>query len=228
MFNTNLPLRSIPTSPPLKSGVGVPRAQDLSVTQLQQKKDRQDAAVSMSQLMDRKAGLENTRTTSVAHIGQTMTAPSTSITHAGASVDVTQTKEEQEAADNRRYAYMREQIKKRQEKEAADVKKQLAQEKSGLHFGTGSALRKTGVTSVHKQLSKEFRTHRTTYGAVSSKEKKIFEEVVTDRLSKKALGSKVSIYDRKTMKKNINKEHDTGNVTLRHAKTFKKLVDKIQ
>ncbi len=228
MPNTNLPLRSIPSTPSLRSGV-IPHAQNLSVSKLQQKIDRESAAVSMGQVLDRKAGIENTRTTSVAHIGQTLSAPSTSITHAGSAVDVNNTPEEQDAADNRRYAYMRQQIKERQAKEAAEVKKELSQQKSGIHLGTGSALRKTGVGSVHKQITKEFRSKRTIYGDFSSKEKKILEEVVTDRLAKKATGSAFSRYDKKVIKKDIGKAHDAGDVTFRHGKTFiKRLVDKIQ
>lgn len=232
-----IPLKGVPlnSTPSMRPSVGIPRAQNLNVSQLQQKTDRQQAAVSMNQVLSRKAGVENTRSTSVAHIGQSMTGPSTSITHPGAvrSVnDMTAAGQSDSAADDRRYAYMRKMIKERQAKEAVAAKQAAASSsssggKSGLDLGKGSAFRKTGVGGIHKVLSKEFRSHRTTYGSLTSTEKKVLEDSLSGRLSNKTVSSKISRYDKKAIKKDINKAHDAGDVSMRHAKILKKVVDKL-
>ena len=236
MPNPIIPLRGVPLSgtPPLRPSVGVPRAQNLNISQLQQKTDREQAAVSMNQVLSRKAGIENTRSTSVAHMGQAATGPTTSITHPGAvrSVnDMTAAGQSDSAADDRRYTYMRKMIKERQAKEAMAAKQAAASAssggKSGLDLGKGSAFRKTGVGGIHKTLSKEFRAHRTTYGSLTSTEKKVLEDSLTGRLSNKTVSSKISRYDKKEIKKDINKAHDAGDVSFSHAKILKKVVDKL-
>lgn len=213
---------------PSRPSVGVPRAQDLSVSKLQPKIEREQAAVSMSQVMNRRAGIENSRSTSITHIGQTSAAPSTSITHAGVERSYSNQGQSDSAADDRRYAYMRKMIKERQAKEAEAVKKQMAtSSKEGFDVDTGKTLRTSGAGSLHKKLTKEFRTHRTKYSGLTGEDKKVLESTLTGTLSKKVTGSAINRFDRKKMKQQINKAHDAGDVSLGHAKKLKKFIDKI-
>jgi len=225
-----VPLRSTPPSS-MRPSVGVPRAQNMSVSQIQQKVDRQDAAVSMSQVLSRKAGLENTKTTSVAHIGQAVTGPTTSITHPGAvrsANDLTAAGQVDDRADDRRYVYMRKMIKERQAKEAVAAKQAAtASKKSGLDLGKGSSFKRSGVGGLDKKISAEFRAHRSQYGSLTGKEKGILKDSIADRLSKKSASSAVSRYDKRAIKKDINKAHDKGDVSFSHGKILKKVVDKL-
>lgn len=220
------PMGGIPSRP----SVGVPRAQDLSVSKLQPKIEREQAAVSMSQVMNRRAGIENSRSTSITHIGQTSAAPSTSITHAGVERSYSNEGQSDSAADDRRYDYMRKMIKERQAKEAEAAKKQMSvsSSKGGFDADTGKTLRTTGAGSLHKKLTKEFRTHRTQYSGLTSEDKKVLESTITGTLKGKVTGSDINRFDRKKMKQQINKAHDAGDVSLGHAKKLKKFVDKIK
>lgn len=205
-------------------------AQNLSVSALRQKIERQQAAVSLSQVLNRQAGVVNTRTTSVTHIGQTLTGPTTSITHLGAGRavnDVTAAGQADAGADNRRYAYMRKLIKERQVKEAVEAKAAAASKKSGFTVGTGATLRTSGATGLHKQLGQEFRTYRSTYGSLTSQERQVLEKSISGRLAHKTTGSTISRYDKKAMRQDINKARNAGDVSISHAKILKKVVQKL-
>lgn len=221
-----LPLRSFgPASAPMKPSIsagGPVRAQNFSASKINQKIDREQAAISMSQVLARKAGQENSRSTSVAHIGQTMTAASTSITHAGVARSLNGDDGNSDpGADNRRYAYMRKQIMARQANEAAAAKQ--AASGSGLNVGTGSGMKKSGTGGLHKTLGKEFREHKSTYGSLSSTEKKVFEQSVGKRLGAKTTGSEINRYDKKAIKSDIKK----SGMSISHARILKKVIDKL-
>jgi hypothetical protein len=225
----NLPLRSFGTpSTPMRPSVsvGANRAQNFSVSKLNQKVEREQSAVSMSQVLARKAGQENSRSTSVAHIGQTMTPASTSITHAGVAADPADGQNDS-GADDRRFDYMRRMIRERQTKQAEIARKEAASAHKGIEVGTGSSLRTTGTSSLHKQLGKEFKANKSTFGSVAGSEKKILEKTIAGRLSAKATGSSLNRHDRLAMKSDINKARDSGNVSIAHAKLLKKVVDKL-
>ena len=220
-----LPLRSFgPSSAPMRPSIsaGPVRAQNFGVSKLNQKVEREQSAVSMSQVLSRKAGVENSRSTSVAHIGQTMTGPTTSITHPGASVSLNNADGNSDpGADNRRYAYMRKQIMARQANEAAAAK--AAASGHGINVGTGSGMKKSGVGGLHKQLGKEFHEHRSTYGSLSGSEKKVLEESIGKRLGSKTTGSEINRYDKKAIKSDIKK----AGLSISHARILKKVVDKL-
>ncbi len=229
MASPNLPFKSFGSaSTPLRPSISAAsaRAQNFNVSKLNQQTERDASAVSMSQVLGRKAGQENSRSTSVAHIGQTLSAASTSITHPGSAVSMNGGEGQDAGADNRRYAYMRKQIMARKAEEAAALKK-AAMAKSGLNVGTGAALRTTGTGSVHKELGKEFRGHRSTYGTLSSSEKKLVEDTIAQRLKSKTTGSAVNRYDKLAMKKKISDANHGGDVSFGHAKILKKIVDKL-
>lgn len=218
MPNPILPFSSRPASS-IPSGVGIPRAQNFQVSKLNQKVEREAATVSINQAVARKAGAENMRSTSIAHLGGSPSAPSTSITHPGNSPSSGSLSDS--GADDRRYAYMRKMIRERKAEEAAGAKK------AGIDIGKGTAFRKTGVGGIHRVLSREFRAKRTQYGTLTSKEKEVLEKSITNRLSNKTTTSAISRYDKKYMKKDISKAHGAGDVSMRHAKILKKFIDKI-
>lgn len=229
MSLTNLPLRSFGgSSTPMRPSVsvGANRAQNFHVSKINQKIEREQSAVSMSQVLERKAGHENSHATSISHVGQVTTGPSTSITHAGAPRPGAVGEQNDAGADDRRYDYMRRMIRERQANAAVEAKKAAAGNK-GIQVGTGSGLRTTGVESVHKVLGKEFRGNRSVYGGLSGSEKKILEKTITSHLGSKATGSSINRYDRKAMKSDISKAHGSGATSLTHAKMLKKIVDKL-
>lgn len=94
----NFPSNNLPLSRPQVS-----RAQNTSVSRLQQHTDRENAAVSMNQL--------NKRKTSAAVSMNSLNTPKAPLGIGG------ETKEEERARDNRRYAHIRKLMIEKQKKE---------------------------------------------------------------------------------------------------------------
>ena len=114
--------------PPMTSVGGWNRAQSFgsSKRQLKQYRDREQATVSINQVVSGSKG--NQKSTSVFHPGGASQGGTTSIAHAGEEAKrsiydgVEDTKAQEEARSNRRYKYMRKLMKGRQKAEAAALK----------------------------------------------------------------------------------------------------------
>jgi len=205
-----LPTRGSGISPKLPSGPY--RAQNLSVSKLQQRKDAEDHAVSMSQIMRQKRDQELGKNT------QRRSLSSSSISHPGRGNSILDTLDdpqfEEEARDRRRYTYIKKLIKERKEKESKGV----------LEVKTGSGFRKK---IFKKALGKLVRKNPATYKNISKQDREFFEEVVTERATAKRTGSKFDRIDRKKMKKRVLKERESGAITKQDQNDFKKIIDSI-
>ena len=114
----------LPSSGGNKPSVGATpgwnHAQDTSVSQLQQKKDRQQATSSISRAMRRDS--DDTPSTSVSHPGGQGQAATTSISDS-TSHDVKQSVDDDAAADEKRHSYIQRLMSARRAKMRADAKK---------------------------------------------------------------------------------------------------------
>lgn len=219
--------------------IGIPsnigRAQSTQVSVLQQKTDRDNARVSINQVLSAKAEDLGQRTTSINRVGAFGTKAYTSAARYQKNIKTSVNDEKSydpnalendEASNDRRYIYMRKLIKERQAKEK-ELEKGTEQNKSPLSVGTGHSMHHTGVGGFHKQVSRFFRTNRTKFSHLSGEQKGILEKTIEDRLEHKATGTQISRYDRLAMKKQINKAHEQKKIGYRTTQQFKKIIGKI-
>ncbi|PIR74316.1 MAG: hypothetical protein COU35_03415 [Candidatus Magasanikbacteria bacterium CG10_big_fil_rev_8_21_14_0_10_47_10] len=210
-----LPGSSSPSSAPKISAGGWGRAQDLSTAKLDQYKERDQARVSIGQVISGSTG--NQKSTSVFHPGGAPEdAALTSITHAGearTSINRPDEAQEQERADQRRYGFMRRMIKQRQQEEA---------DSSGLKAGTGSAFTKKGFT---KKLRHLVLSDKDKYKNISQKDRAYFGSLVERHAKTKSTGAGYSVGDKKRMRLQIGRDARAGKISREDAKDFKNIVD---
>lgn len=231
------PSHNIINTPKNIGKIGIPsnigRAQSTQVSVLQQKIDRDNARVSINQVLSAKAENLGQRTTSINRVGALGTKAYTSAaryqTNIKASVNDQNSydpnaQQNDEASNDRRYTYMRKLIKQRQAKEKELQKEQST---SPLSVGTGHSMHHSGTGGFHKQVSKFFRDNRTKFSHLSSEQKGIFEKTIEDKLEHKATGSQISRFDRIAMKKQLDKAHEQGKINLHTTQQFKKIIGKI-
>lgn len=205
---------SVPLAP---QNLGMEHAQDFSVSKLEQRKERESAAVSMSRVMS--GNLPGGRpSTSASHLGDSMSQgdQETRPQHSVNQVD-----EPDEAADYRRYSFVRRLIKKRQEEAAAEAAKH---QKKGFHVGTGGSMRKTGPTGYRMRLGNLIRTKRATYKNVSMADRKLFQDTLENTLKYKRTGEAINRKDRLKMRGKFYKAHKEGKISYEDYKDFKKLI----
>jgi len=200
---------------------GIGRAQNFSVTKLQQHTEREQAAVSMGQVIDRTNRLQSQKTTSIAHVGerdQGAAAVSANAQGHPASLD----DRYDEGADRRRYAYIRGLIKERKAREA-DVAKAATSGK-GLQVGTGKAFKSTGASSFRKQLRRYIVAWPGSYRNISASDRKVLEEATTEALKHKTTGSEITRKDRLKMKAHARDAYKERKITKEDYKDFKKII----
>lgn len=232
---TNLPpilptsASSLPSRPSVSGGWG--HAQDLSVSQLQQKKDRDAARTSIGRVIRQDSDM--TPSTSITHPGTVGATAQTSIFSAPKeTVSSGANPGEQDASDDRRYNYMQRLIRaKRAQMRAAF---QSPEETSGTHHEptlevkTGKALKRTGFGGLHKQLGKMYKENKTRFKNLSSGDKKLFEDMVASRAKKKAVGSSFRYTERRDMKHQIEESRKKGIISKVDAEDFKGLIDTLK
>lgn len=202
-------------------GATPPRAQNFSVTKLQQTKDLENSRVSMNQAMRlRDENRSSGAVSSIFRVGQANNAPTTSINRPAVERDAAGSMQSDAGADDRRYSYVRRLIKQRQATEAADGK-------GGGAFGvhTGSQFR--GKT-MHKQFGKLIRANRATYNTIGPKERAFFEDLVKSHAAHKATGAGFHRHDRLSMRMEVEKARQAGQLSYINAQHFKKLIDGLE
>lgn len=202
---------------PAGVGRGVSRhAQNFSTSKLQQRKDVEEAGVSISQLTKRRAAGPQDDTE--------QTGPSTSIAHGPRKDDREMFSDEQrqEARDRLRYSYIRKKIKERKAAEKALAK---AANKAGIKIDVGKAYRASGVTGFRKKFSDYIRGKRGSLKHISKADQKLFTDAMESVIKGKASGSAVSRLDRKKIKGTMYKAYKKGDITKTDYNSFKKIID---
>lgn len=238
----NLPLNMGNSRPlgntPNISKIGVPtnigRAQSTSIGRLNQRTDRDNARVSMNQIMSAKAEARGEKTTSINRVGSLGTTAHTSVSRYQTNIktsandnsyyDPNQTSSD--ALDEQRYTYVRRLVKARKAKERA-LEAAAKQTSGPLSVKTGSSFTHGGASGFHKQMGKFFRSHRTQFGHLKSDQKAVLEKTIEGKLAHKTTGSSVSRMDKLAMKRQINQARSTGKINYRTSQQFKKIIGKL-
>lgn len=213
MGMSSLPGRGLGTTPP--------RAQNFSVSKLQQTRDLEGSRVSMSQAMRlRDATRTAGATSSIFRVGQAANMPTTSINRPAVERDAAGAMQSDAGADDRRYSYVKRLVKERQAKEAAG-----GDSKSGFGVQTGSQFR---GKLLHKQFGKLIRANRATYNTIGSKERAFFEDLLKGHAANKATGAGFHRHDRLSMRMEVEKARQAGQLSYINAQHFKKLIDGLE
>lgn len=205
----SLPGGRLPVSGPV-------RAQNFSISKLQQHSDIEQSRVSINQIMrERREAAKAGPTTSITRGSQT--AATTSINRPAGD-----TREAQgtSGADERRFSYVRRLIK---EKQAAGDGG--AGESKGLGVKTGIGFRKGGF---HKSFGKLIRANRSEFNSFGPQERAFFEKLIGEHAAHKAVGAGFHRHDRISMHEEVQKAHDSGRLSELNMKRFKKLIDKLE
>jgi len=220
----------LPTGSSGSPSVSVSRyGQNHTVSATQQKRDIEGAAVSMNQILSGRA--ENKPQVSV-HSTDPNSA-TTSITRPNKDVYTVNQNEydkiRDENADYRRYSYIRELIKERKQKEAAEAKaladavKKEAQS-SGFQAGIGKGYHKTGATSFRRRMYKMMRDKRSSFKNLSKDDREALEEIIESQLEPKRTGSKINRLDRKKMGIKAYQKWKKGEITKEDFRDFKRVI----
>lgn len=234
----NIPSRPSSIGIPRNIGkIGVPqnigRAQSTQTGMINQKVDRQNARVSMNQVLSAQAEERGQKTTSINRVGVGGTVAHTSVaryqTNIKTSVNDT-TGYNQDAAyagsDEKRYEYIRRLVKQRKAKEQA-LKEIANGSNSPLSVGTGTSMARGGVGGFHKQVGKFFKSNSSQFGGLSSSQKAVLEDTIENTLEHKATGSSITRYDKMDMKKKIAAAKSQGQIGATTAKKFKGIISKL-
>lgn len=213
----NLSLNLGRVTPSVSSG-RIGRAQDFSVSKLQDKKDRENAKVSIEQIA--RQG-ENRPVSSVAHLsGQTLTSASVAHTGTAASSSIYGENYDKEA-DERRYEYIRGlAMARRKEKEAAGAKSIYD---TGVK--TGALFKTTGVLGMRRSLIRARYQKPGEFKNLSSKDRQYFEDLIKKYVKGVPTGAGIGHHARRAMKQHILRDRRKGAVNVEDANDFYKMID---
>lgn len=223
----------LPSSTPAGNSSQVPRpggwnrAQNFSTGKLQQHTDREKAAVSIHQAINRDTSHGSTHTTSINHSD---TKATTSISRPAQEVHSINGDQEMydKGSDDRRYTYIRKLIRARKEKEKLEASKPNSKDPYKISVGTGASFTKGTREGFDKQLKKFFyRNRRSTFANVSKEDQQILNEVITKRASTKRTGKAWTRIDKKMMNKQVGDAYRSGTISKEDRKDFKKIIDKL-
>ncbi len=219
-MSANLP----PTLPTGSSGstrpsTSIGRAQNLNTTKLNQYKDRENAKTSIGHVGKEASGAPST---SAAHPGGVRQAARTSINSAARQIDPNDDGYDQEAADRRRYAHIREMMAEKKQREADEAA--AAAVEKGVKVMKGKSFKSSGFGGLHKNLKSFIKKNRSSYKNLSASDKKILEGVIGDAAKRKSTGSGFTYKDRRAMGKQAKKHWKSGNISKTDYKSFKKIV----
>ena len=188
---------------PPSTTAGVPRAWNTSVSKLQQKKDVEQAKVSMSQLMRSKAA-----------------------GGAAQPESLYSDAEREEIRDRLRYKYMQSRMR---EKKAAEAAAQVEKpSKYGFpSISTGRLTRRVGPAGVERQVYRQIRKHIATYKNISPKDRKYFLDIVLPHGEKLAPGKGFGFGIRRQMKTKVEMDRRRGAIGFEDAKDFKRMIDQL-
>jgi len=220
------PLQNLGASLPLGISPGISKhAQNFSVSKLQQKRDRENAKVSMDRAI--RGDSNFFPTTSVSHIQGNSTPASSSVFHAGTSRRSIYDEEEyDEVRDRLRYAHIRGMMKEKQAEEAA-ARQQPVPSKYDVGVKTGGGFRVKGRMGVKRRLEKMRKYKPATYKNISNKDIKYFEDLIKPHTKAVSRGTGIGRISRRDMKLKVERDRRKGIVSWEDAKDMKKMVDNL-
>lgn len=203
MVKTLPPILPTSSSKLPSRSVGIPRAQNVSVSKLQQRKDVEATRVSMSQLMRSKAA-----------------------GGAGQEESLYSDAQRDEIRDRLRYTYMQSRMREKKTAElAAKVEKPS---KYGFpSISTGRLTRRVGPAGVERQIYRQIRKHIATYKNISPKDRKYFLDMVLPHGEKLAPGKGFGFGVRRQMKTKVEMDRRSGAIGFEDAKDFKRMIDQL-
>lgn len=224
-FNVYMRL-NLPTILPVSSGAvsgGISsRAQNFSVSKLQQNKDRENAKVSLNQVMRAKTG-DNTRSasspaiTSIAHLGQ-------AVQSAGGNDGSTD-----EARDRLRWQHIRQLMRAKKATEEATARQTPPSKYQVAGMGTGSAFSRhtPAARSAERMLYKKVKQERATLKNISAKDRKYFIDLAAGHAKKVQAGAGFGRNIRVKMKGQVERDRQKGVVSKADADDFKKMINEL-
>ncbi|MFA4830625.1 MAG: hypothetical protein WC862_01370 [Patescibacteria group bacterium] len=201
-------------------------AQDLSITKLQQRKDREQAKVSIGQLLQSKSG---GKSDTAAAAGETpwQSAPSTSIAHDGQDKrSINDNEYVDEARDRLRYQYIRKMIRDR--KAAEEAAKAVEPSKYEIpEMKLGGGFRTKGRLGLQRKLFNMTKDMPATYKNISKKDREYFETLTKPHAQKAKRGAGINLQVRKKMKLQVEQDRRKGVISSADSKDFKKIIDEM-
>ena len=173
------------------------------MSKLQQKKDVEQAKVSMSQLMRSKAA-----------------------GGAGQEESLYSDAQRDEIRDRLRYRHIQKMMREKKAAEAAG--KMEKPSKFGFpSISTGRLTRRVGPAGVERQIYRQIRKHIATYKNVSPKDRKYFLDMVLPHGEKLAPGKGFGFGVRRQMKSRVELDRRRGTISFEDSKDFKRMIDQL-
>lgn len=224
---TSIFSRNNVSRPPTTSAT---HAQNFSVSQLNYKKDIQNAKVSINQITQPLSQA----TTSITHVGQHNPTTTTSVAHVGES-QVLADEVSQQEADDRRYAFFQRRLMaKKHAEELAKIKIE-AEANSGSYtekivgnIKTGSGFKTTGVMGAKRQLHHMVKHNPEKYKNLSTGDQKYFLETVKPYAKAVGAGKGFNRYQRRAMKYKFLRDYRSGKISKADYDDFRGLTDNLQ
>lgn len=212
---------------PMRPTSGIGRAQQFSVSKLQQHVDREKATTSIAGAISRNQGAQQQPTTSINRVGDEQQA-TTSINHVGeeAQHSIYQQDETSGVRDRLRYQYIRKMIRERKATEAAVAKMEASQ--GGIDVKTGGSLRMSGVSGFTRTMKKLFRSDRSAYKNIAADKKAMIQQIIQNTAKNKPTGANFTFSERKKMGQEVYKQFKTGAISKEEYHHFKDIISKIQ
>ncbi len=210
-------------SPPPTS-LGASRVQNLSVTSLQQKKDIENAKVSVNSV------LRDEPTTSVTHMGKQAAGATTSISRLNkAKFSVADEDYYDEQAEEKRWNYIRQLVAAHKDKEVKQTKTKASSRVSPYDVGikTGGGFRTSTRLGIRRKFNLLKRQAPSTYKNLSKNDIQYFEDLVKPHAKAVYRGTNFNRLARKKMKSQVEQDRRKGVISFEDAKDMKKLVDNL-
>lgn len=218
---------STPGLPP-KSGGSMPHssASDLTVSSLQQHRDRAQASTSMNRVINKSQGSQ--AVSSINRIGQDSHV-STSISHptSGDVQNFEDGVDRDAVRDRLRYQHVRQAIKQRKAEEAlasAGTKKSVYN--TGIDTSSPGFLRR-GPKGYERHIFRMVKQNKSTYKNLSKTDQRHFLDVVEPHARATHVGFGFGRIARKQMKKQLRRDFKTGVISKEDMKDMRRMVDQL-
>lgn len=211
---------------PLTSGVA--RAQNFSVSQLNYKSDLKNAKVSVAD------DGNHSPVISVADIGRENNLPTTSVARALQKETNTDNSTYNEDADERRYNYMRAQMRKKKveeqkkaEKTAVSKPTAFVNPQTAMKIRSGGGFRVAGVLGLKRHLYQMVRQNPAHFKNISAADRQYFIDTLRPHASAVRVGTGINRLARKEMRYKFLSDYRKGKISKADYDDFKRMVNSL-
>ena len=220
MSPVNLPLFSNKDLGSIKSSINAGHAQNFSISQLNTRKEIDEAKVSVAQI-----GHNSDYVTSINRINTTLSQPTDSVSHIGEkNLQDVGVGDNQNEMDDKRYEYIRRlAINRKKEKEEEG-------QKSIYDIGvkTGGGFRTRSFRSIKRRLNRLYYTAPSTFKNIDKDDRKYIADKIQEHAKKVRIGVGFGRQVRRKMKREIEKDRQRGVISKADSQDMKKIVDNLQ